>query len=103
MTKEQLAQDIEFLAKRQLRAGSFSFRKYRDTGTSSNSIVAITYGVIPIKEQIFPVDSSDMRSCENMWEKLPEHRKTGDGLIAMEAARNCIFDPKNIEVVRSFH
>lgn len=41
MTKDQLHQDIKFLAERQLKAGSFSMRVDRDTGISSNSIVAM--------------------------------------------------------------
>jgi len=81
MTNEQLQQDIKFLAERQLKAG--------ETGISSNSIVAIAYGLEPLEKQRFPSDVSDMQTCKNMWEKLPKHRKTGDGLKAMEAARNC--------------
>lgn len=90
MTQEQLQQDIDFLAKRSLKASSVNFGNdfQRDTGMSSNSIVAIAYGLSSLKEQHFPWDSSDMNSCENMWRKLPEHRKTGDALKAMEAARN---------------
>ena len=86
---EQMHQDIRFLAERQLKAGSVSFTGERETGISSNSIVAIIYGLEPLEKQRFPSDVSDMESCENMWKKLPEHRKTGDGLKAMEAARNC--------------
>ena len=89
MTNEQLQEDIKFLAERQLKAGSVSFMGERETGVSSNSIVAIAYGLEPLDKQCFPGDVSDMQSCENMWKKLPEHRKTGDGLKAMEAARNC--------------
>lgn len=89
MTKDQLHQDIKFLAERQLKAGSFSMRVDRDTGISSNSIVAIAYGLEELKNQKLPSDISDMRSCENMWIKIPKHRKTGDALKAMEAARGC--------------
>ena len=89
MTNEQLKKDIEFLAERQLKAGAISFMGDRETGLSSNSIVSIAYGLEPLEYQRFPSDVSDMRSIENMWKKLPEHRKTGDGLKAMEAARNC--------------
>ena len=89
MTNEKLQQDIKFLAERQLKAGSVSFSGERETGISSNSIVAIAYGLEPLEKQRLPSDVSDMQSCENMWKKLPEHRKTGDGLKAMEAARNC--------------
>jgi len=89
MTNEKLQQDIKFLAERQLKAGSVSFMGERETGISSNSIVAIAYGLESLEKQKFPSDVSDMQSCENMWKKLPEHRKIGDGLKAMEAARNC--------------
>lgn len=90
MTKEQLEEDVKFLAERQMNAGSLMFGGgERDTGRSSNSIVAIAYELQPLEQQAFPGDLADMISCENMWKKLPEHRKCGDGLKAMEAARNC--------------
>lgn len=89
MTKEQLEQDVIFLAKRSNGSNSISFSGYRDTGMSSNSIVAIAYGVSVLHYQCLPSDVSDMKSCENMWDKLPVHRKIGDAKKAMEAARNC--------------
>lgn len=94
MTNEQLQQDLKFLAERQLKAGSVSFIGQRETGVSSNSIVAIAYGLTPLEKQELPSDVSDMQSCENMWKKLPKHRKIGDGLKAMEAARNCDYRGK---------
>lgn len=69
-------EDIEFLADRANRAGSCSFADDRDTGASSNSIVAIAYGLIPIEEQVFPSDASDLAACCRAFEKLPDHRKT---------------------------
>ena len=89
MTIAQLNEDIKFLAERQLKAGSFGLSSDRCTGLSSNSIVAIAYGIISIEDQELPADISDMRSCERMWEKLPKHRKNGWALEAMKAARNC--------------
>lgn len=79
--------DIEFLALRQLKAGWYSPSPDRDTGTSSNSIVAIAYGVKDLSEQEMPSDMSDLMACERMWDKLPNHRKTKDALKAMDAAR----------------
>lgn len=96
MTNEQYQEDIDFLSKRQLKASSISFYGQRDTGTSSNSIVAIAYGIMKLENQELPGDVDDMQSCENMWRKLPEHRKQGDALKAMEAARNCNYVGKNI-------
>lgn len=94
-TKKQLLQDVEFLAKRQNKAGSFSFNDDgRDTGVSSNSIVSIAYGLLELSKQYFPGDHSDLQACERMWSKLPEHRKQGDALKAMEAARNCNYHGK---------
>ena len=55
-TKEQLQEDIYFLSKRQMDKG---FQEKRDTGMSSNSIVAIAYGLLPLKNQYFPMDASD--------------------------------------------
>jgi hypothetical protein len=88
--RDELLEDIKFLAKRQQGASSISFGGERETGVSSNSIVSITYGVTKLEDQSFPSDLSDMIACENMWKKLPNHRKTGDGLIAMERARKCL-------------
>jgi hypothetical protein len=82
-TKEQLEEDIIFLAKRQTK--TFGDPE-RDIGSSSNSIVSIAYGIIPLSEQCFPGDSADMIACDNMWDKLPAHRKTGDALKAIELA-----------------
>ena len=90
MTKQELLLDVDFLSKRQANAGIIHFSNERDYGLSSNSIVSIAYGLIPITKQIFPSDYSDMAACENMWDKLPKHRKKGDALKAMEAARHCI-------------
>ena len=87
MTNEE--QDLKFLVERQMKAGSISFTGDRDTGLSSNSIVAIAYGFETLERQKFPGDAADMSSCENMWGKLPAHRKTGDALKAMERARGC--------------
>ena len=88
-TKQELEEDVFFLANRASAANKVSFLdSARDTGGSSNSIVSIAYGVLDFKNRCLPSDSSDLRSCENMWLKLPEHRKTGDAGKAMEEARN---------------
>ena len=93
LTKQQLQQDVEFLANRALRCQSVYRTTFdystRDTGLSSNSIVLIAYGQINLERQYMPSDLFDMQACERMWEKLPEHRKTGNAIKAMEAARNC--------------
>jgi len=94
--RDELLEDIEFLAKRQQKASSISFYGERDTGVSSNCIVSIAYGVTKLEDQSFPSDLSDMIACENMWKKLPAHRKTGDGLTAMERARGCDYYGKAI-------
>jgi hypothetical protein len=79
-------QDIEFLLNRAMKAGSFSTSNERDTGLSSNSIVAIAYGLKGLHEQILPIDQSDLRACERMWLKLPPHRMTPDAKEAMNRA-----------------
>jgi len=89
MTNEQLKLDIDFLAARQMKAGSFgSSGLGRDTGVSANSIVCIAYGLRKLSEQKLPGDYYDLQACERMWDKLPKHRKTGDAVKAMEAARD---------------
>ena len=87
-TKQELEEDVFFLANRAAVLIPSFLDNRRDTGKSSNSIVAIAYGVSDLKNQCLPFDSSDLRSCENMWIKLPEHRKTGDAEKAMKEARN---------------
>ena len=88
ITREQLEQDIKFLADRQLGIYRNALTRERTIGVSANSIVAVAYGVLPLEKQEFPCDVSDMRNCTNMWKELPEHRKTGDALKAMDAARS---------------
>lgn len=80
--------DIEFLLKRAMQAGRCDFEDTRDTGLSSNSIVGIAYGIIKLQDQKLPSDPTDLRACENMFNKLPEHRKTENVLKAMASARN---------------
>jgi len=87
----QKTADIEFLVNRTMKAGTCNFTGERDTGMSSNSIVAIAYGMRKLKDQILPSDMSDLRACRNMWNKLPEHRKTDDAKKAMENAENFIY------------
>ena len=87
MTKAQMQADIDFLARRAASAGSFGTREDdRDTGASSNSIVAIAYGIKPLKDQFMPGDVHDLAACQRMWARLPDHRKRGDALTAMVLA-----------------
>jgi len=88
--KSETDLDIKFLAERAGEAGKTRFSGYRETGASSNSIVSIAYGILPLADQILPSDESDLTACENMWKKLPEHRKTPEVLSAMERARSYI-------------
>lgn len=87
---ERLKEDKEFLLDRCAKAGSVSFRKNRDTGVSSNSIVTIAYSRTDIDEQEFPADKSDLDACRRMWSTLPEHRKTKAAKIAMERAEQAL-------------
>lgn len=90
---ELLAADVGFLLDRSLKAGSCSFTSERDTGLSSNSIVAIAYGTHGLKDQVLPGDGSDLAACEKMWLRLPDHRKTENAIKAMERARREIRGP----------
>lgn len=88
LTDEQLQSDIEFLANRAKKAGCMTFTNDRATGTSSNAIVSLAYLGEPAR--VLPMDGSDLAACENMWAKLPTHRKTADVMAAMENARSAI-------------
>lgn len=83
---EEKDADIKFLAERNLRSG-IDCMDERETGLSSDSIVAIAYGTLPPEKQILPSDKSDLMACERMWKKLPQHRKTASVIQAMERAR----------------
>lgn len=87
---KRLKEDCDFLLSRSVKAGQCSFHSDRDTGTSSNSIVAIAYGQIGIEEQELPCDDSDLAACKKMWEKLPEHRKTPVAIKAMNRAEQAL-------------
>ena len=87
---ERLALDKEFLLNRCMKAGSCSFTGDRDTGISSNSIVAIAYGLKNLSEQELPNDNADLQACRNMWKKLPRHRETKDAKKAMNRAEKSI-------------
>lgn len=85
-----LEADLAFLIPRSLLAGVWRSSEERDTGTSSNSIVAIAYGVHGLDAQILPGDRADLEACELMWAKLPIHRKTCMAIAAMERAREAV-------------
>jgi len=90
LTRKQLLEDVRFLADRSARTGGVAFGdRERDTGMSSNSIVAVAYGMKGVHPRL-PGDQSDLNACEEMWKKLPAHRKTYAVLAAMENAREAI-------------
>jgi hypothetical protein len=90
MSDLDMVKDIQFLLKRAMQAGRCSFGDDRDTGASSNSIVAIAYGLDKLKNQKLPMDMSDLKACCRMWRKLPKHRKTVDAHVAMRLARAAV-------------
>lgn len=93
---EQLKADVKFLAERAHKAGSWSSGdEGRETGVSSNSIVAIAYGLTT--EQQLPSDTSDLAACRRAWAKLPEHRKTSAAITAMDEAELFIAEKWGIE------
>ena len=86
--------DVDFLVHRAVLAGICRFSdSHRDYGLSSNSIVSIAYGLMPLEEQEMPSDRWDLAACERMWRKLPEHRKTENAVLAMDRARENLRDP----------
>lgn len=89
----ELLADVSFLAARCAASGSCSLSDdERDYGMSSNSMVAIAYGLTPLANQCMPGDNSDLRACERMWQKLPVHRKTADAIEAMRRAKLSLSD-----------
>jgi hypothetical protein len=88
-------EDIKFLLDRASHAGSISFKGDRDTGASSNSIVAIAYDDNKnIKDLVLPSDESDLQACENMYKKLPIHRKNQITEHIMKLAREAIYNKR---------
>jgi len=83
----QLEQDVAYLAKRAVRAGSFKYSKYRDWGLSSNSIVGIAYGV---GMQVMPWDRSDYAACVRAVRGLPRHRRTAPVMAALWRAKRAL-------------
>lgn len=73
LTQDQMQADIEFLARRAQRAGSFSTSEARDWGVSSNSLVSLAYGV---GELAMPSDWYDYAACERAAHAMPLHRRT---------------------------
>jgi hypothetical protein len=90
----ELYLDVDFLAKRSMKAGFVQMSAARNTGVSSNSIVGIAYGLIPIEEQELPEDLADLTACRLMFEKLPVHRKTKEVDEAMHRACQALAIPE---------
>ncbi len=91
LSKKEMLADIAFLLERAGHAGSCSFvDDGRETGRSSNSIVAIAYGATPLEQQALPCDSADLRACQRMWEKLPPHRRTKQARLALKRAQDAV-------------
>lgn len=86
IVRNRADEDHKFLLNRAMQGGRVCFTEERECGVSSNSIVAIAYGLIPPDEQKMPYDKSDYKACEKMWEHLPSHRKTRITRMAMERA-----------------
>ena len=86
----ELKADLLFLSNRAEQAGRCRLSGYRETGISSNSIVSIAYNHIKLQDQVLPSDESDLQACKNMWEKLPEFRKTANAKKAMERAEQAL-------------
>lgn len=82
MTTDRLQEDVNFLARRAQRAGSFSMlADQRDWGISSNSLVSLAYGVGPLQ---MPSDWADYAACERAFAAMPYHRRTPAIVEALE-------------------
>lgn len=86
-TREQLQEDVRFLAERQKHAGSFGFDRNRSTGISSNSLVSYAYGVGTPQ---MPSDWSDYAACLRAYRMLPRHRQTEDVALALSVQRSVV-------------
>lgn len=75
-TKDELIQDIEFLAKRIHLFGKFTTDEPRSWGASSNSLCEIAYGIRKVEDVELPNDNADLDACTNLLVLLPLHRKT---------------------------
>ncbi len=84
---DQLKADVDYLARRASRAGAFICDARRDTGISSNSLVAIAYGT---GTQQMPSDWSDYAACVRAVRGLPRHRRTSAVLMALRQARKTV-------------
>ena len=80
-----LKADIEYLARRAGRAGSFSCIGWRDTGRSSNAIISLAYGIG--EQDDLPRDRSDYAACVNAVRGLPRHRRTRKIMDALRKAK----------------
>ena len=78
--------DIEYLARRAQRAGSFSCSGWRDTGASSNAIINLAYGIG--EQDNLPRDRSDYAACVNAVRGLPRHRRTRKIMDALRKAKS---------------
>lgn len=74
-TKDNLLEDIEFLARRINLVGKFTTDEPRSWGASSNSLCEIAYGIREVEDVILPSDKSDLDACANLLVLLPLHRK----------------------------
>lgn len=74
-TKEELIEDIDFLANRIHLLGKFTTDEPRSWGASSNSLCEIAYGIRKVEDVIMPSDKSDLEACTNLLVLLPLHRK----------------------------
>lgn len=75
-TKEELIEDIDFLASRIHIMGKFTMDEPRSWGASSNSLCEIAYGIRRVEDVELPSDKSDLDACTNLLVLLPLHRKT---------------------------
>jgi hypothetical protein len=83
-TSSEAGQDIEFLVTRTMAAGCCDFTNERWTGMSSNSIVAVAYGM---EQKHLPSDRSDWAACVRTFRRLPSHRRTPRVREAMAVAK----------------
>ena len=87
LTREQMQEDINFLATRQKRTGGWYSDRKRDWGISSNSLVSFAYGV---GSPEMPSDWSDYAACVRVARKMPRHRRTAAVMTALAVQRQAV-------------
>lgn len=99
-TKQQLLEDVTFLASRADHAGGWSTEvpnEHRAVGISSNAIIRAAYGGHPPIASELPHDRWDLLACEIAVTQLPAHRRSQQVLSYLSDARKNVDPDSSLE------